>query len=246
VRDQPEDTAGHALEDAHPGVAGGGQNLEVVVEATEGEAVLGQCTFGPVEDPVGDGAGAVVDLIALGEPDDLFAVVGEVGGGNDAGVDNDVVDEGGPLSAGVLKPIDLNGGVAFGEDRGAAVLGVAVKIHGNFDTELSAEAGDFEARLSPHIEEAVERGGEALPHRGVPFGADGEGGDLEVVVVMQLEELGHEVARRRLVRGPCESGDPDLRSKRLGIEGTEAVRETGVRLPPQTGSFPVQPWVVDQ
>jgi len=159
VRDRPEDTAGHALEDAHPGVAGGGQNLEVVVEAAEVEALLGQATFGPGQDPVGIGTVAVVDLMALGEPEDLFAVVGEVGGGNDAGVDNDVVDEGGSLSAGVLKPVDLNGGAAFGEDRSAVVLVVAVRIDGNFDTELSAEAGDFEVRLSPQIEDAVERGG---------------------------------------------------------------------------------------
>lgn len=85
-----------------------------------------------------------------------------------------------------------------------------------------------------------------MPLRVVPVGADGEGGELEVVVVMQLEVLGHEVAGRRLVKRPCERGDPDLRSKRLGIEGTEPVRGTGICRPPQTDSFPVQPWVVDQ
>src|SRR5690606_37331429 len=90
---QPQNAAGHALQDSHPAVEGGRRDLVVVVEAAEYEGIFGQTALGTGGRCFGNDALAVVGLVAARQPEDLFSVVRKVVFGDQPAVGHDVIDE---------------------------------------------------------------------------------------------------------------------------------------------------------
>src|SRR5512138_3215267 len=74
VFDQPENAAFGPSQDAGPEVERPRSDLVVVVETAEHECVRRQAQFGASERALGNGAVAVVYLVASRQPDHLFRV----------------------------------------------------------------------------------------------------------------------------------------------------------------------------
>ena len=74
---QPKDAAGNLVQDPHPSVEHGRQDLEDIVEAGIDEGTFRQAAFGTGRYDAGDLAPAVVGLVGAGEPDDSLGEMRE-------------------------------------------------------------------------------------------------------------------------------------------------------------------------
>ena len=128
---------------AHPNIEHFWRDLVGIVEATEYKGIVRQTAFTARRNVVRSGSAIVVDVIALGQPDDLLGVIGAMILRDDRRIGDDIVEVARSHGAGIGEIIDLNGRGTMRKYTDAIAPGEPRKIDQNIDFELPNELGDL-------------------------------------------------------------------------------------------------------
>src|SRR5262249_47237129 len=137
-----------------------------IVEATEYKGRFRQgalCTRRPM---IGNGSFAVIRLVAVRKPYDLFAVISEMIFRNDGWVGDDVVHAIGAHCPRIAEIVAVNRRTASREDARACILRVAVKIDEDVDLGFIHMASDPIVGELPGINKILEGRFYASAHLG--------------------------------------------------------------------------------
>jgi hypothetical protein len=224
--EEPEDALGTVAEDFEPALEGGRGDFVGGIKAAEDGARGGQAGLGAGDWGLRSGAFAVVGLVA-GEVEDFFRVVDFVFRGDDPGVGEEVMMEGGAHGAGVAEPVDLDGGGAEGEDAGASGAGVAVEVDEDFDAIGSDAFGGLKVGEGGDGDPVRDGGADALLEGVVGIGAGVVGEDFDARGVVEFKDLGEEVAEGMGAQVGAEVADAQGVRRGLGMGRREGGEGAG-------------------
>ena len=211
---QPQHAAWDGLQDAHPAGKHVGKDFVGVVEAHVDESRFGQPKLTARKNIFGDAALAVVALVAVRHAHHFFGEVRLVLGRNHRGVGNDVVHAGAAQCAGVAQVTDLHGRAALCKQLLAAVLRVALQVDGDVQLQLPRLRSNAVDAPVLHVQELIEAGRDAIGHCVALYRSEGKAVDLEAVVIVRGQHLGHEHAGGVVVKVGREVADAQLLAAR--------------------------------
>ena len=139
---------------------------------------------------------AVVDLVAIGELNDLLGIERRMLERRHRRVGQDIIQKIGTNGAGITEIADLNRRGTMREHFGAELFREAFQIDGDIDFMVPQFLRDRRVAVALHVVKVIARVGDASTHIAAVVAAERKRVHLEAPAVMQLEQLRHQERSR--------------------------------------------------
>ncbi|MNV25291.1 hypothetical protein D3C71_1163860 [compost metagenome] len=233
------------MEDAHPAVERGRQDLEVVVETTKDKSVGGKAQLLAGKGAVSHLALRVIDLIAVRQIDNLLGKVGLGMRRNHHLVGDHVVHVVGPGGTRIAQVTGLDGCTSVRKTPQTRRLGKAHQVHGDVDAKLPRKPRDLHVGAFPHIVEMVKSRSQSLAHAVVHFRTDGKRKPLKPLAVMHLNQLCNQM-RHGVIAKVCRVvADANFLAPSTAWNRTQGRRGRQISLYKKTRNFFMKGWLVE-
>ena len=187
-----------------------GADLEGVVQACEDEARRRQSRFGAAWFFLSNGTLPVARQIGVRQINNLLTVVDPVFRGDQPGVGNDVVEEGGGSCTGISEIIHLHGRRPGRKYFGPSFARIPIQVDSDIGLQIAKHGPDLGVAHDPRIDKSVESGLDPSAHRASVIWPQRDRGSFETCPVMMLEATCYRVRHNMFTEIRRDVGDADF------------------------------------